>query len=60
MSTYYAYSDSESQDEIEAGSIQEAAEQFGIPTRQEIADGAFLVVRDEETHEEKTWGTVAR
>ena len=60
MNPYYAYSDSESQEGIVAESLDDAAQKFGIPTEDEINDGGFLVVRDEETYEEKTWGKAER
>lgn len=55
MTTYYCYSDADS-GHIEADSIQEAAEKWGIPSEAQIADGAWLVVRDEKTMNSITWG----
>ena len=55
MKNFYAYSDA-GQQNIEATTIEEAAEIAGIPDQDTINDGAFLVVRDEETMEELRFG----
>lgn len=56
LQTYYAYGDDGQQD-IEAESIETAARIDGIPTDEQIADGGWLVVRDDETGAELTFGT---
>jgi hypothetical protein len=48
---YYAYGDGGAMDSIKAGRLMEAAEIYGIPTYKELADGAWLVVRNNDTNE---------
>ena len=53
---YYAYGDDGQQD-IEAESLEDAARKAGIPTDAQIKDGAWLVVRDEQTGDELSFGS---